>query len=322
MPMQRLPIRRDGHDHLRDTTDEVDTRYPTTPRRVPRTNPARPIPTTDSMSDEDVVSARTDYDTQGIIALEPKPRPRPTGNRVVPARQTTGPYTKQPSAAIRQPTQSREAVRQPTQSREVARQPTQSREAVRHTTQQQVALRQPTQPRGATQRPPQQRSTSQLDEQVQQRQFHWLVPVGITMLIAIACYLLLYGTWVGGKNLYNDWAYGAGTRTYHLEAVVGDHDSTGAPTHFIATNIHGSIDVLELPGGDITHAKAFPGPHLLWSNADRAVVTLEVKDINGDNKQDIIVHVQGDTDLLFHQTTANFVLYNNGSGFSSMTALK
>ena len=313
MPMERSPIRRDGHDHLRDTTDEVDTRYSSTPRRVPRTNPARPVPTTDGMSDEDVTHARIDYDTQGIIALEPKPRPRATGNRSVPTRQTNRPY-------VKQPTQQSSAVQQSTQSREAIRQTTQSREAIRQTTQQH-ALRQPTQPRGTTQRPPQQRDTSQLSEHSQQRQYHWLVPVGITMIIAIACYMLLYGTWVGGKNLYNDWAYGAGTRTYHLEAVVGDHDSTGAPTHFIATNIRGNIDVLELPGGDITHAKAFPGPHLLWPNADRAVVTLEVKDVNGDNKPDIVVHVQGDTDLFFHQTTANFVLLNNGSGFSPMTTL-
>jgi len=142
------------------------------------------------------------------------------------------------------------------------------------------------------------------------------------MMITIACYLLLYIAWTGGRGMYNDWAYGATTRTSHLEAVVGDHDTVTSPTHFTAMNLHGSIDVIELPGGDITHAKVFPGPHLLWSNADKAVVTLEVKDVNGDNKPDIIVHVQGDTDLLFRQTTANFVMHNNGSGFSPMSPLQ
>ena len=302
--MQRSP--RDGHDHLRYTTDEVDTRYPSNPRRVPRTNPSRPAPTTDGMSDEDVTRARTDYDTQGIISL--KPRPRQTNNRGVPARQPSSPYVKQPtqqSAALRRPTQQREAVRQPTQQSVALRQPTQAI----------VAVKRPTGPRSATS------SARPIEtEAIEQQQFHWLVPVGVTMLIAIVCYLLLYGTWVGGKNLYNDWAYGASTRTYHLEAMVGDHDAS-SPTHFIATNLHGTIDVIELPGGDITHAKAFPGPHLLWSNADRAVVTLEVKDVNHDNKPDIIVHVQGDTNLLFEQTTAKFVLLNNGSGFSPMKAL-
>jgi len=263
------------------------------------------------MSDEEVTSARTDYDTQGIITLEPKARPRQTYNRVVPTRQPSnrlahGKQPTQQSAALRQPTQQREAVRQSTQQREALRQPTQ-----------QSALRQPTQPRGTTRRPGQQMGVARPR---QQRQFHWLVPTGVTLMIAIACYLLLYGAWTGGRGLYNDWAYGATTRTSHLEAVVGDHDSVTSPTHFVAMNLHGTIDVIEFPGGDVTHAKVFPGPRLLWSNADKAVVTLEVKDVNNDKKPDIIVHVQGDTDLLFRQTNANFVLLNNGSGFSPMTA--
>ena len=305
MPMQRSPIRRDGHDHLRHTTDEVDTRYPSNPRRVPRPNPSRQqAPTTDSMSDEDVTSARTDYDTQGIITLEPKARPRQNYNRVVPA--------KSPSNRLA-------PVKHPTQQSAALRQPTQQREAVRQSTQQREALRQPTQSRGTTKRPSQQMDIAR---RTQQRQFHWLVPTGVTLMIAIACYLLLYGVWTGGHALYNDWAYGTTTRTSHLEAVVGDHDSVTSPTHFIALNLHGTIDVIELPGGDVTHAKVFPGPRLLWTNANEAVVTLEAKDVNGDNKPDIIVHVQGDTDLLFRQTNANFVLHNNGSGFSPMTALQ
>ncbi len=294
MPMDRSPIRRDGHDHLRDSTDEIETRYSSNPKRVPRTNPSRSTPTTDGMSDEDITRARTDYDTQGIITLEPKAtRPRQQNYRAVPARQ---PSNRLPN--VKQPTQQSVPLRQPTQAREVVRRPTQP-----------SALRQPTQPRTGTKRPSQDSS---------QRQYHWLVPTGITMIIAIACYLLIYGVLITGRGLYNDWTYGASTRTSHLDAVVGDHDSITSPTHFVAMNLHGSIDVIELPGGDVTHAKVFPGPHLLWSNADKAVVTLEVKDVNNDNKPDIIVHIVGDTDLLFRQTNANFVLRNNGSGFAPM----
>ena len=314
MPMQRQPIRRDGHDHLK-RTDDVDTRYPSTPRRVPRTNPARIEPTTDGMSDEDVTRATgVDYDTQGIITLEPKTRLRPTGNR--------GTSTRQPSnrlAPLKQPTQQYVAVRQSTQPRDAVRQSTQAREAVRQTTQSRDAIRQTTQPRVTTKQPSQQFRAARPKAQNQNRQFHWLVPTGVTMMITIVCYLLLYGALTTGRGLYNDWAYGATTRTSHLEAMVGDHDSVTSPTHFVAMNLHGNIDVIELPGGDITHAKVFPGPHLLWSDADKAVVTLEVKDVNGDGKPDIIVHVYGDTDLLFRQTSANFVMHNTGSGFSPMS---
>ena len=313
MPIRRSPIRRDGHDHLRQTTDEVDTRYPSTPRRVPRTNPSRQVPTTDSMLDEDVESARTNYDTQGIITFEPKAKLRSTYNRVVPARQPSNRL-----APVKQPTQQSTAFRPSTQQREAVRQSTQQREALRLPTSQ-SALRQPTQSRGTTKRPSTQIGSSRRDEA---RQFHWLVPTGVTLMIAIACYLLLYGLWTGGRGLYNDWAYGSTTRTSHLEAVVGDHDSVKSPTHFVAMNLHGMIDVIEFPGGDVTHAKVFPGPRLLWTNADKAVVTLETKDVNNDGKPDIVIHVQGDTDLLFRQTTANFVLHNNGSGFAPMTALQ
>ncbi len=296
MPIQRPRMRRDGHDHLRQTTDEVDTEYRGVLRRVPPTNTPRPAPTTDEMSDEAVARTRIDYDTQGIINLAPKTRQQ--GNRNVPARRPSNRL-----APVKQPTQ----------------QSTQQREAIKQPTQQSTAIRQSTQPRVSTKRPSQQMIATRPKPQ---RQFHWLVPTGITLMITIACYLLLYGAWTSGRGLYNDWAYGATTRTSHLEAVVGDHDTVTSPTHFVVMNLHGTISVVELPGGDITHAKVFPGPHLLWSNADKAVVTLEVKDVNGDSKPDIIVHVQGDTDLLFRQTSANFVLRNNGSGFSPMTALQ
>ncbi|GAC1623936.1 MAG: hypothetical protein NVS4B7_14930 [Ktedonobacteraceae bacterium] len=294
MPIQRSHIRRDGHDHLRRATDEVDTEYPRAPRRVPRTNVPRPVPTTDEMSDEVVTPTRIDYDTQGIITLESKTRQRQQGNRAVPTRQPSNRL-----APVKQPAQQSAAMRQPTQ--------------------QSAALRQPTQPSVPTKRPSQYIAAKRLEPQ---RQFHWLVPTGITMMITIACYLLLYVVWTGGRGIYNDLSYGTTTRTSHLEAVVGDHDSATSPTHFAAMNLHGNIDVIEFPGGDVTHAKVFPGPHLLWSNADKAVVTLEVKDVNGDNKPDILVHVQGDTDLLFRQTTANFVLHNTGSGFSPMSPIQ
>jgi hypothetical protein len=142
------------------------------------------------------------------------------------------------------------------------------------------------------------------------------------MIITILCYLLLYGAVIGSKSVYNNLTYGSGTRTTQIDAVVGDNDSAASPTHFIALNLHGTIDIVEFPSGDVTHAKVYPGPHLLWSNADRAVVTLEVKNVNGDQRPDVVIHVWGDTDLLFHQTTANFVLHNNGSGFSAMSPLQ
>ena len=317
MPIQRFSPRGDGHDHLR-RTDDVDTRDASTPTR---TRASQPAPNTDEvlLSAEGMTSDDFEYDTQDIILLEPKAPMRQPSKRL--------PTSKQPSRQTsvgRQPTNSRADVRQSTSTRSAVRQPTNSRSAVRQPsdrlrTAQQPArqteqpVRQTTQPRGAEKLRPQ--------TEAPQRRYHWLVPTGIIMIITIACYLLLYGGVVGGRLVYNNLTYGSGTRTSQIDAVVGDHDSATSPTHFIALNLHGTIDIVEFPSGDVTHAKVYPGPHLLWSNADRAVVTLEVKDVNGDQKPDVVIHVWGDTDLLFHQTTANFVLLNKGSGFSAMSPL-
>lgn len=140
------------------------------------------------------------------------------------------------------------------------------------------------------------------------------------MLLMLGLYIGGYQLWNSARNVYNDLTYGT-TRTYQLDAVVGDHDSASSPTHFIAVNLHGTVDVIELPGGDITHAKVYPGPHLSWNAADKAVVTLEVKDINGDHQPDVIVHISGNTTMLFQQTTLDFVLVNTGSGFKPLSPL-
>ena len=140
------------------------------------------------------------------------------------------------------------------------------------------------------------------------------------MLLMLGLYIGGFQLWNSATSIYNDWTYGT-TRTYQLDAVVGDHDSASAPTHFIALNLHGTIDVIEFPGGDITHAKVYSGPHLLWNQADKAVVTLEVKDINGDHQPDVLVHIIGSTTMLFQQATMNFVLINTGAGFKPLSPL-
>ncbi len=202
------------------------------------------------------------------------------------------------------------------------RQPSRRLPPTRQSSKHLIAARQPSKQFTSPRPPTKQLIAEKPSVQRSQRQFHWLVPTGITIIITIACYLLLYSVWTGGRSVYNDLAYGATTPTSQMDAVVGYQDSSSSPTHFMAMNLHGTIDIIVFPGGDVTHAKVYPGPHLLWSNANKAVVTMEVKDVNGDQKPDIVIHVQGDTDLLFRQTTANFVLLNNGSGFLPMRPLQ
>ena len=151
----------------------------------------------------------------------------------------------------------------------------------------------------------------------QQRGVHWLLLVGVGMTLAVVLYLLGALLWTWGVGVHDNWTYGT-TRTYHLEAVVGDSDSVTHPTHFVAMNLHGQIDIIELPGGDATHAKIYPGPRLPWNNADKAVVTLEVKDVNGDRRPDLVIHVRGEPDLFFQEPAATLVMFKSASGFQSM----
>ncbi len=145
---------------------------------------------------------------------------------------------------------------------------------------------------------------------------HWLFPIGIAMVVLLGLYIVCSLVFIWGQDRYNDWTYGT-TRTVHLDAVVGDHDSHTQKTHFIGLNLHGRIEVIEFPGGDVTHAKVFVGPQLLWPSPEKAVVTLQVKDVNHDGRPDLVVNVSGAPALFTSTPTFSYVLRNTKDGFQS-----
>jgi hypothetical protein len=138
------------------------------------------------------------------------------------------------------------------------------------------------------------------------RHTHWLLWIGIGMIIMLAGWVLLsyVGTW--WINQQNTWSYGL-PRTYQTDQVVGHADSTANPSHFIALNLTGHIEVIEFPGGDGTHAKIYIGPQLFGDNASLTPITLSFKDVNGDGKPDLLINVQGQT----------IVFLNDGTQFKS-----
>lgn len=100
-----------------------------------------------------------------------------------------------------------------------------------------------------------------------------VLPIGVGMLLAmIAVFVgqLLIG-WVG--NAWNDWHYGY-PRTYQGDAVVGHHDSSAHPSHFLVLNLKGQIDVIEFPGGDVSQAKVYVVARLAGPQAALVPVTL------------------------------------------------
>ena len=114
-------------------------------------------------------------------------------------------------------------------------------------------------------------------------------------LILLAIWLL----WVGavqalawGNNELNTLKYGY-PRTSQTDAVVGHNDSASFPSHFLAINLHGLIEVIEWPGGDSTHVRVFVGPQLFGPNSDLEPVTLRFVKMRGYPLPNMLIDVQG-----------------------------
>jgi len=122
---------------------------------------------------------------------------------------------------------------------------------------------------------------------------HYLVYVGVGMMFMLTLFvgLQMLGNW------WNNHVYG-NPLTYQTDQVVGHGDSTDHPTHFIAINLNSRITIIEIPGGDTSHARIYSGPTLYSDNGDSIPVTLEFKDVNGDGKVDMIVHI-GDKRIIY-----------------------
>ncbi len=127
---------------------------------------------------------------------------------------------------------------------------------------------------------------------------HWSVSLGLGMLVVLLLVLVL--NWWSGVQ--DDLHYGR-PRTFQTDARVG-HNDTRTPSHFIALNLNHQVEVIEFPGGDATHAKVYLGPTLSGPESDLDVVTLSFKDVNGDNKPDMIVSVNGGTSLFINDNGA------------------
>lgn len=122
------------------------------------------------------------------------------------------------------------------------------------------------------------------------RKIHWLFYVGVGMVIAAS-------VWVASTYLTNWWTlhredatYG-NPRTYQVDQVVGHDDSTSHPTHFIFLNLNGRVVIIELPGGNVSHARIYNGPAIIGDNPAQTPVTAEFQDVDGDGKIDMIVHI-------------------------------
>ena len=136
------------------------------------------------------------------------------------------------------------------------------------------------------------------------RRVHPLAYIGVSMLVMIAVFLVLSSalTWIGQEK--DDLVYGR-PRTFQIDAVVGHNDSSGNPSHFIALNLNRHVEVIEIPGGDTTAMKVYQITTLLGDGEDLTPVTLSFRDVTGDGKPDMLIHIQEQT----------LVLVNDHGGF-------
>lgn len=135
-----------------------------------------------------------------------------------------------------------------------------------------------------------------IEERLGHRRFPLVaILLGMVVMALLAVSLSSLTSW--WRIHQDDMQYGR-PRTFQLDAVVGHNDSVATPTHFIFINLNRHIDIIELPGGDTAHARIYPGPVLFGDGQDLTPVTAEIRDVNGDGKPDIIVHIQ-DQQLVF-----------------------
>lgn len=127
----------------------------------------------------------------------------------------------------------------------------------------------------------------------------------VLMLGAVAALLLIMLanaliSWWGGVMDNIHYGY---PRVSQLDAVVGHNDSPTNETHFIFVNLHGHVQIIEIPGGDASHARMFTGPTLIGAGQDLIPVTGEIRNEGG--RLDLIVHIQ-DQQIVFINDGSTF----------------
>ena len=120
---------------------------------------------------------------------------------------------------------------------------------------------------------------------------HPLLYLGIGMIAMLALWTLLIMAISWWNITWDDLHYGR-PRTFQTDYVVGHHDSQASPSHFIALNLSGHLEIIEFPSGDSSHARIYLGPQLYGPGADLAPVTLSFVDVNGNHLPDMIAHFQ------------------------------
>jgi len=152
------------------------------------------------------------------------------------------------------------------------------------------------------------------------RNKHWSVYLvtGMATMTVLVIGLYSVGSWWQGVQ--DRWTYGY-PRTYQTDAVVGhNHDSSSHPSHFIAINLRGQVEVFELPAGDPTKVRVFLGPMISGNGADQVIVTVSFTDLDHDDTPDMVIHY-GDSAEVLDNKGGTFLLPGGKSSGQGRSAL-
>lgn len=135
------------------------------------------------------------------------------------------------------------------------------------------------------------------------RQHLRLLSVAIGMFLMLSAVVL--GQWLlgWGQTIWDDLHYGR-PRTFQVDAFVG-HETGTVPSHFIALNLHGQIEIIELPGGDPKQAKIYMGPRIYGPGADLVPVTLRFVDPTHTHHPDMLILFQN-AQVEYHNIQGTF----------------
>jgi len=158
--------------------------------------------------------------------------------------------------------------------------------------------------------PPDEQRKGRRSDALPRRRMHPLVFIGIALFIALLGWVVLTTVAIWVTNTQEQWQYGY-PRTAQYDVVVGHHDSATHPSHFIALNLNGQVEVIEFPGGDASKARIYTGlTVVVGQNANLVPVTLSFQDVNGDGLPDMIVTV-GNAHYVFLNQKGQFVKSQN-----------
>jgi hypothetical protein len=118
---------------------------------------------------------------------------------------------------------------------------------------------------------------------------HWLLLVGLAMIATLLLLWIGQVAFVWGSQTLDDWKYGR-PRTTQVDAFV-QHETGKTPSHFIAINLDGHVQIVELSGGSANATKIYQGPSLSGEGAALLPVQIWFEDRNGDRVPDMVIQV-------------------------------